>query len=477
MTSRGNRIVPVILSGGSGSRLWPLSRDENPKQFLPLIKETSLFEDTVQRVSNPLRFAPPIVVANNDHRFLVAERLRLTTHGAPPTILLEPCARNTAAAAAAAACIAMRNDPEALILLLPSDHLIMDEEAFQAAVDLGRSAARQGRFVLFGIPPTAPATGYGYIAQGPELNGEPQVHQVTRFIEKPDIETAKGYLEQGAYLWNSGMFLMRADTLLTALKEFAPDILAATQGAVDAAKADMDFLRLDPDRFAQSPSISIDYAVMEKTGRAVVVPAAIGWADLGSWSSLRDAAATDSQGNVAIGSVVAEDVQNSYLRSDGPLIAALGVRDLVIVATQDAVLVADAARDQDVKTIVARIAAEGHSTIHDATVHRPWGTYRSVHSGERFQVKRITVKPRARLSLQSHRHRAEHWVVVSGRALVTRDGETFELSENQSTFLPQGCIHRLANPGDEPLHLIEVQSGSYLGEDDIERYDDDYARL
>jgi mannose-1-phosphate guanylyltransferase/mannose-1-phosphate guanylyltransferase/mannose-6-phosphate isomerase len=474
MTVRGNRIVPVILSGGSGSRLWPLSRDENPKQFLPLLGKGSLFEYTIRRVADPVRFAPPVVVANNDHRFLVAERLRGLT-STPPTIILEPCGRDTAPAAVAGALLALREDAHALILLMPSDHVIADEAAFRTAVDQGQAAAAAGQFVLFGIPPTYPATGYGYIDKGAALGFAPSVHAVDRFVEKPDLITAERYVSKG-YLWNSGMFLLPAQGLIEACARHAPAVLGAVRAALDAARSDMDFLRLDPEAFGASPSISLDYAVMEKTDRAAVVPAAMGWADLGSWSSLKEISTQDVAGNAAVGPVVLEDVSNSYLRSNGPLIAALGVEDLVIVATEDAVLVAHASRDQDVKALVARIAAEGHATIHDATVHRPWGSYRSVHSGDRFQVKRITVKPGARLSLQSHKHRAEHWVVVNGTALVTRDGEAFELAENQSTFLPQGCIHRLANPGTEPLNLIEVQSGSYLGEDDIERFDDDYAR-
>lgn len=474
MPDRQNRIVPVILSGGSGSRLWPLSREASPKQFLSLTGDVSLFERTAQRVADPERFAPTIVVANHEHRFLVAECLRRMALR-PPTILLEPCARNTAPAVAAAALLAMRSDPDALLLIMPSDHVIADETAFRLAIDSGIEAARNGLFVLFGIPPTAPSTGYGYIRTGTRLGGG--ARKVDRFVEKPNSATAERYVADGGYLWNSGIFLMPARNLVSELERFEPLILTAARTALDHATVDMDFLRLAPDPFAASPSISLDYAVMERTDRAAVVPADMGWTDLGSWSSLKDIAPPDADGNVITGPVETLDVTSSYLHSTGPLVAALGVDGLTVVATPDAVLVTRTDRDQDVKRLVDQLKAKGHaSATLTTTVHRPWGYYQSVHAGDRFQVKRITVRPGARLSLQKHAHRAEHWVVVNGTALVTRNGEEFLLHENESVFLPLGCVHRLTNPGSDPLNLIEVQSGGYLGEDDIERFDDDYAR-
>jgi mannose-1-phosphate guanylyltransferase/mannose-6-phosphate isomerase len=469
-------IVPVLLSGGTGTRLWPLSREAYPKQLLPLIGSETMLQQTMMRAMDRTRFAAPLVVANQEHRFIIAEQLRALGI-TDATIVLEPKGRNTAPAAAIAALSAMQRDPEACILIMPADHAIQDVEAFQAAVETGARAAQAGRFVLFGMRPTDPATGYGYIRMGAALAEAPGVHQVAAFVEKPERATAETYLASGDYLWNGGIFLLPAQALVDEFERLAPDLLAHAKAALREASRDIDFLRLDPTAFSKCPSISIDYAIMEKTERAVVVPADFGWTDVGSWSALWDVGEKDQAGNVSVGDVVAEGVTNSYLRSDGPIVAALGVEDLIVVATPDVVLVTPKSRDQDVKLLVERLKADGREAATQAPqVHRPWGFYQSVHNGERFQVKRITVNPGAKLSLQKHFHRAEHWVVVNGTALVTRDNEQILLRENESIFLPLGCIHRLENPGRLPLNLIEVQSGPYLGEDDIVRIEDVYAR-
>jgi mannose-1-phosphate guanylyltransferase/mannose-1-phosphate guanylyltransferase/mannose-6-phosphate isomerase len=470
------RITPVLLSGGTGSRLWPLSREAYPKQLLPLVGNGTMLQQTAQRALDPARFNAPLVVCNEEHRFIIGEQLRaLGIKDA--RIILEPAGRNTAPAVAVAALCASSDDPDAVILVMPADHVIQDTAGFLAAVQSGAAATAAGRYVLFGIRPTEPATGYGYIRMGAELAGAPGVHEVAAFVEKPDLATATRYLDSGEYLWNGGIFLLPTRTLLEELAQTAPDVLAATRAALGEARRDIDFIRLDPVAFAKSPSISLDHAVMERTKRAAVAPVDIGWTDVGSWSALWEIGDRDPSGNVVSGDVLAEDVQSSYLRSEGPLVAALGVEDLIIVATSDAVLVTRKDRDQDVKRIVERLKAEGReAATQSPQVHRPWGFYQSIHTGERFQVKRITVKPGEKLSLQKHYHRAEHWVVVNGTALVTRDNEEILLRENESIFLPLGCIHRLANPGRVPLNLIEVQSGPYLGEDDIVRNEDIYAR-
>ena len=469
-------IVPVLLSGGTGTRLWPLSRESYPKQLLPLVDRQTMLQETAARVKDRSRYEPLIVVGNAEHRFIIAEQLRAIGVD-DATIILEPAGRNTAPAAVVAALAAMRRDPDAMVLLMPADHVVRDGAAFQEAVRLGAEAAAKGEFVLFGIRPSEPATGYGYIEIGAELPGAPDAFRVASFVEKPDRATAERYLESGRFLWNGGFFLLPAREFLSEVEELAPEVLRAASAAYDKAHADLDFCRLHVESFEKCPSISIDYAVMEKTGRAVVVPTSFGWTDVGSWSALWDIGEKDGDGNVLVGDVAADGVANSYIRSDGPVVAAVGVENVVVVATSDAVLIVGKDRDQDVKRIVERLKADGREVATQALqVHRPWGFYQSVHVGNRFQVKRITVKPGAKLSLQKHFHRAEHWVVVNGTALVTRDDEEILLSENESVFLPLGCVHRLENPGKVPLNLIEVQSGTYLGEDDIVRIDDVYAR-
>jgi mannose-1-phosphate guanylyltransferase / mannose-6-phosphate isomerase len=465
------KLQPVLLSGGSGTRLWPLSREAYPKQFLPLAGPDTMLQATWQRVA-AIADAPPIVVANEEHRFLVAEQLRQI--GIPaPVIVLEPVGRNTAPAIAAAALQAMSNGDDPLLLVLPSDHVVRDPDAFRRAVEEARGAAVQGALVTFGIMPTAPETGFGYIQA---TGGATGVRRVARFVEKPDAAAAHGYLQAGDYYWNSGMFLFRASRYLQELERFRPDMLVAVRAACDKASRDGDFIRLDKDEFAKSPSDSIDYAVMERTDAAMVLPVDIGWNDVGTWSALWDVSPHDADGNASLGDVIAIDSRNSYVHARR-LVALVGVDDLVVVETDDAVLVARKERVQQVKEVVARLKDEQRSqaALH-REVHRPWGSYDSVDVGERFQVKRIKVKPGARLSLQSHTKRAEHWIVVSGIARVTRDNDVFELHANQSTYIPIGARHRLENPGTQVLELIEVQSGDYLGEDDIVRYDDVYGR-
>jgi len=465
------KLQPVLLSGGSGTRLWPLSREAYPKQFLPLAGHDTMLQATWQRVAD-IAGAAPIVVANEEHRFLVAEQLRQI--GAPtPSILLEPVGRNTAPAIAAAALQAMSGGDDPLLLVLPSDHVVRDAAAFRAAVAEASVAAEQGALVTFGIVPTGPETAFGYIHA---TGADPGVRIVERFVEKPDAATAQSYLDLGGYYWNSGMFLFRASRYLQELERFRPDMLAATRTAWEQASHDGDFIRLDRDAFAACPADSIDYAVMERTDTAQVLPVDIGWNDVGSWSALWDVARRDADGNATLGDVIAIDSRNSYVHARR-LVALVGVDDLVVVDTDDAVLVARKDRVQQVKDVVARLKREqrSHAALH-REVHRPWGSYDSVDVGPRFQVKRIKVKPGARLSLQSHTQRAEHWIVVSGIARVTRDNDVFDLHANQSTYIPIGAKHRLENPGSEMLELIEVQSGDYLGEDDIVRYDDVYGR-
>ena len=468
-------IHPVILSGGAGSRLWPLSRRLYPKQLLPLAGERTMIQDTAARFKGE-RFAPPIVICNQEHRFLIAEQLRETgTSGA--RIVLEPVGRNTAPAAAIAALLVTTTNPDAIVLLVPSDHVIRNLAAFAHAIDAALPAARNGALVTFGIKPSAPETGYGYIARGEALSGAPGAFRVERFVEKPDRATAETYLASGRHFWNSGMFLFSARALLGEMKRLEPKMLAACEAAVARGRGDMDFFRLDEASFEASPAQSIDYAIMEKTSHAAVVPVDMGWSDVGSWQSLWDITAKNDAGNATQGDVMVEGVRNSYLRSDGPLVAAVGVEDLVVVATTDAVLVAHRDATQDVKRVVDALEKAGREQhVQHRKVYRPWGSYESIDTGERFQVKRIVVNPGAKLSLQMHHHRAEHWVVVSGTARVVCGEKEFLLQENESTFIPLGTRHRLENPGKVPLHLIEVQSGTYLGEDDIVRFEDTYGR-
>ncbi|MBF0625646.1 MAG: mannose-1-phosphate guanylyltransferase/mannose-6-phosphate isomerase [Magnetococcales bacterium] len=469
-------IYPTILSGGAGTRLWPLSRHAAPKQFLRLVDpEQSLFQATLVRMQGVAEVGGPILVCNGDHRFLAAEQARAAAV-APQAILLEPVARNTAPAVACAALYAQSIDPDALLLVLPSDHLIADQQAFHQAVATGARAAGAGFLVTFGIQPQGPETGYGYIQRGPS-SPLPEVFRVARFVEKPDRATAEGYLATGEFYWNAGIFLFRCDRFLEELDRHAPDILAACRPAMYGAVTDLDFLRLEQAAFAASPSDSIDYAVMEKTDRAVVVPMEVGWSDVGSWSSLWEIGPPDADGNVIFGDVAVRDVRNCYLRSQDRLLAAVGLEGHVVVETGDAVLVAPMDRSQDIKDVVIQLSRSGREEHRShQRVYRPWGSYKAIHVSERFQVKSITVNPGSALSLQMHHHRAEHWVVVKGTARVQRGDETFLLTEDQSTYIPLGTRHRLENPGRIPLELIEVQSGSYLGEDDVLRFEDRYGR-
>ncbi len=469
------RIHPVILSGGAGTRLWPLSRELFPKQLLPLASERSLLQDTARRVAGE-PFAAPLVICNEEHRFIIAEQLRAMDI-APATIVLEPVGRNTAPAAAVAAELSVRGDVDGLMLILPSDHVITAEAEFRAAVATAAAAAAIGRLVSFGMAPTGPETGYGYIRRGAPLDGVPGAFGVAKFVEKPDLATAKELVAAGGWSWNSGMFLFPARLFLDELARLEPAIAAAARTAVEKSASDLDFLRLDRAAFAEAPSKSIDYAVMERTDKAAVVPASLGWSDVGAWSALWEIGAKDAAGNVVAGDVVAERTRNSYLRSDKPLLATIGLDNVVVVATGDVVLVAARDQVQGVRQIVERLRSSGRSEVSaHPVVHRPWGTYQTVDAGTRYQVKRITVRPGHKLSLQKHAHRAEHWVVVRGTARVTRDEETLTLVENQSVYIPLGAVHRLENIGQDTLYLIEVQSGGYLGEDDIVRLEDSYGR-
>ena len=469
-------IHPVILSGGSGTRLWPMSRALYPKQLLSLLGRESLLQQTVRRVADIRRFAAPLVVANEEHRFIIAEQLR-EIEVAPRAMLLEPVGRNTAPAACVAALSLAESDPEALLLLLPSDHSIALVEAFVAAVDRAAVAARNGAIVCLGIEPQRAETGYGYIRRGGAFEAIDGVFHVAEFIEKPDAARAKEYLASGEHYWNGGIFLFPAQVYLDELERLRPDRLAACRKALIEARRDPDFIRLGKEAFAAGPADSIDYAVMEHTRRAAVAPVDMGWSDIGSWDALWAMSGKDAAGNALAGNVVAEGARNCYLRSEAGLVAAVGVEDLVVVATDDAVMVAPRDRTQEVKSLVARLAKEGRGEVEAlSTVYRPWGSYTSLHNGHRVQVKHIVVKPRGQLSLQLHHHRAEHWIIVQGTAKIRRGDAELMLTEDQSTYIPLGTAHRLENPGKIPLHLIEVQSGSYLGEDDIVRLDDVYGR-
>jgi mannose-1-phosphate guanylyltransferase/mannose-6-phosphate isomerase len=472
-------IHPVILSGGSGTRLWPMSRALYPKQLLALTGDESLLQQTVLRVPADGGFAPPLIIANEEHRFIIAEQLR-EIGVTPAALILEPVGRNTAPAACVAALRLAIGDPEALMLVMPSDHTIADVGAFHAATEHAAAAARAGHLATFGIAPERAETGFGYIARGQpvgDADGAAGAFAVAGFVEKPDPATAERYVASGDYFWNSGIFLFPVALYLAELARLSPEMLAACKKALAGARVDSDFVRLDKAAFSACPADSIDYAVMEHTTRAAVVPVAMGWSDLGSWDALWEMEEKDSCGNALSGNVVAEATRNCYLRSEAGLVAAIGVEDLVVVATADAVMVAPRRRTQEVKQLVARLLKEHHDEA-DAlpTVHRPWGSYRALHNGNRVQVKHIVVRPGGKLSLQMHHHRAEHWVVVQGTARITRGDEEVILTEDQSTYIPLGTPHRLENPGKIPLHVIEVQSGSYLGEDDIVRFEDHYGR-
>lgn len=470
-----SRFHPVILSGGSGTRLWPLSRAALPKQLLALNGERTMIQDTALRAQLP-GAAPPLVLCSEAHRFLVAEQMR-EIGVKPGAVVLEPMGRNTAPAAAVAALMTAERDPGGVIVLLPSDHVIADAESFAGAVAVAERAAAAGRLVTFGMTPSAPETGYGYIQRGAAIDGAPGAYRVLRFVEKPDGATASRYLEEGGYFWNSGMFVFRADALIEDMGRHAPQVLAAARDALGKAARDLDFVRLDAEAFARAPNISIDYAVMESTDRAAVAPCDIGWSDVGAWSALWSIRDRDAQNNVLLGDVIAHDSTGSYVHSRRRLTALVGVRDLVVVDTDDAILVADKSRAQDVKAVVDRLKSEMRSEhVEHKKVFRPWGSYETVDLGPRHQVKHITVKPGGRLSLQMHHKRAEHWVVVEGAAQVTVGDKVSTLRENESVFIPLGEKHRLENHGDRPLRLIEVQCGGYLGEDDIVRFEDVYGR-
>lgn len=462
-------LTPVILSGGSGTRLWPLSRELYPKQLLCLTGKRTMLQDTALRLDG-LQAGAPIVVCNEEHRFLVAEQLRQL--GTPArAIILEPVGRNTAPAIALAA---LKADPDDLLLVLPADHVIRDPAAFREAVKRALPAASSGRLVAFGIVPNAPETGYGYIRRGA---ADGNAFRIVQFVEKPDATRARKFLASGEYYWNSGMFLFRADRYLAELDRFGPDIAESSRAAFAGARPDLDFVRVDKVTFQACRSDSIDYAVMEKTADAVVVPLDAGWSDVGSWDALHGASTADASGNVKKGDVVAEDTAGCYVFAESRLVATVGLKDHVVVETKDAVLVAPRDRVQDVKQLVARLKADGRTEhLLHREVFRPWGSYDSIDFGDRFQVKRLTIKPGAQLSLQLHHHRAEHWIVVAGTARITCGEKEFLLQENESTFIPLGVKHRIENPGKVPLHIIEVQSGSYLGEDDIVRFEDRYGR-
>jgi mannose-1-phosphate guanylyltransferase/mannose-6-phosphate isomerase len=476
------KIYPVILSGGSGTRLWPLSREHYPKQLLALVGEQTMLQQTISRLDSMPDIQAPLVVSNEEHRFLVAEQMR-QLNKAPQAIILEPVGRNTAPALSLAALVLMKSDPDAIMLVMPADHVIQDSEAFQMAVAHGARLAEQNQLVTFGVVPTGPETGYGYIRKGASIeaqaaeNTDATAFRVSAFVEKPDQLKARQYMDSGEYLWNSGIFMMRVSAWLQELQHHRPDIANACTNAYEEGKADADFYRVDKTLFTQCPSDSIDYAVMEKTDRATVIPLDAGWSDVGAWTALWEVSARDSDGNVLQGDVMTHQTRNTLLIAQHRFVAAVGLQDVIVVETADAVLVAHKDKAQDVKAIVSRLKdAKRSEHISHRKVYRPWGCYEGIDVGERFQVKRITVNPGAALSLQMHHHRAEHWIVVTGTARVTRGDEIFLLSENQSTYIPLGTKHRLENPGAMPLEMIEVQSGGYLGEDDIVRFEDRYNR-
>lgn len=470
------QVVPVILSGGMGSRLWPLSRSALPKQFLKLTSERTLIQETLLRVADRASFAAPIIVGAEAHRFLLAEQLREIAI-APKALITEPLPRNTAMACALAALQLKRSQPDALMLVLAADHLIRNPAAWREAVGRGLPKARAGHLVTFGIRPHYPETGYGYIERGAACADCDGAYQIARFVEKPDLARAKAMLQTGRFDWNSGMFVFAVDSFLAELQRFAPAILDCAAAAIDKAHQDPDFLRPDAQAIAAAPSLSVDTAIMEQTERGIVVPVECDWSDVGSFNSLWDVLDKDGQGNVVIGDAVIRDSRNSYVHADHGLVALIGIEDAVVVTTSDAVLVAAKDQVQSIKQVVEELRASNRAEgDNHLRVHRPWGYYQSIDTGTRYQVKQLMLQPGAKISLQKHHHRAEHWVVVEGTAMVTCGTETKLLKENESTYIPIGVVHRLENPGRTPLRIIEVQSGSYLGEDDIVRFEDTYGR-
>ena len=470
----GGRLIPVVMCGGAGTRLWPVSRESMPKQFVPLVDERSTFQQVLGRIADVELFDRPIIITNSDFRFIVAEQLRECDIEAD--IVLEPMRRDSAMAVAVAAALARERDPEAVVLILAADHVVRDVEAFKSACREAATAAADGLIVTFGINPTFPATHYGYIRPGSRVNGGAAL-AVEAFVEKPDAETAGGYVAE-SYLWNSGNFAFRADIMLDEIARYEPDIAAAAKLAVEGMARDLDFLRLPAEPFARAPKKSIDYAVMERTDRAAVVPVDLGWSDVGSWSAVWDVMSHDAEGNASTGSVVFYDSRNSLVRSDDAILTAVvGLEDIIVVATPDAVLVTSRDKAEQVKGLVEQLKAQNRRQADQhLRIYRPWGYYQGIDLGSRYQVKRIVVKPNAKLSLQKHFHRAEHWVVVRGTAEIAVGSEVRTVHENESAYIPIGSVHRLANPGKIPLELIEVQVGSYLGEDDIVRLGDEYGR-
>ena len=469
------QITPVILSGGSGTRLWPLSRKEYPKQYLPLVGDNTILQETMLRLNGLDNLSDPIIVSNSDHRFLVAEQCQ-QIRVKNPTILLEPVGRNTAPAIAAAALQLLKASEDSVLLVLPADHVIQDVEAFHQTINIANSQAQEGKLVTFGIMPTNANTGYGYIKSSKgNSNG---AHKVEEFIEKPDLKSAKFYLEQGNYLWNSGMFMFQARVFIDELTRHSPNIATSVNNAVNKSLQDLDFINLEKEAFESSPSDSIDYAVMEKSDNVVVVPLDAGWSDVGSWSTLYDIGVKDESGNVLKGDVTAKDTTNTYIYASHHMIAAVGVDNLVVIDTPDATFITSQDKAHEVTSVVESLQKKGRNEVYsNRKVYRPWGWYDSIEKGEYFQVKRLHVKPNAKLSLQMHHKRAEHWVVVSGTATVTNGEETFNLNKGESTYIPVGVTHSLENATNVPLEIIEVQSGTYLGEDDIIRFEDIYGRI
>lgn len=469
-------IIPVVLAGGSGTRLWPLSRKHYPKQLIELVNQYSMIQDTVLRLRGCDDMEQPVIICNDEYRFMIAEQMRKINID-PGLIILEPVGRNTASAITVASLMIHAKYDDPILLVLPADHIIENVTNFHEMIDLGSNAAKKGTLVTFGIIPQGPETGYGYIKQADSVSDFTNVFKIDKFVEKPVLKDAKKYVESGKYCWNSGMFMFKASTILEELNKYAPDIVKTCKKAVAKGQEDLDFFRLDKESFEKVPSDSIDYKVMEKTSKGVIIPCDIGWSDIGSFNALYRAQKSDENQNVLNGDILLNNVENCYINAKDKLVAVVGVQDLVIVETKDAVLVAHQDKTQDVKKIVEKLKKnQRQEIIVHSKVYRPWGYYETMDISERFQVKRLTVKPGARLSLQKHYHRAEHWTVVAGSAVITNGDKEMLLNEDQSTYIPIGVVHRIKNPGKIPLEIIEVQSGSYLGEDDIVRYDDVYGR-